>query len=300
MEQPHGTSAAETTSTDGERLDPRFVFNVSVPPARFVASTGSGWGGALFTEGHASPRGGEARHDHQVVMVQRWLTPNETRPLKTPGGWRTLPPGVRVCLPGDPEYAEWRGAPRSQFLFVAPERVEASLGVRWEDTGLTGWRDPRCQLPFVDHVLAAMMQDLEAGYPAGPLVGESLLIALLSHLDGRGSAPRVPGRGALGRRLDAVRDHIEANLGRPLRLAELAELAGVGVRRFGTIFAAETGWSPHQYLLSRRVERAKELMRNPDLTLAQVSAMVGFSDQAQFSRVFRRFTGEAPRTFRRR
>lgn len=280
--------------------DPRFQFTVSVPPVRFLASARSGWDGALFTHGEASPTGGEARHEHQVLMVQRWLTPIEARQIGTPGGWSTLPPGVRICLPGEREFAEWRGRPRSQFLFLAPERVEAVLGKRWEDTGLAQLRDPRHPLPFVEHVLAAMMEDVESGHPSGPLVGESLLVALLSHLDARGSALSPPKRGALGRRLDAVRDHIEANLGRPLHLAELAAVAGVGVRRFGTIFSAETGWSPHQYVLSRRIERAKELMGNPELTLAQISSAVGFSDQAQFSRVFRRFSGEAPRTYRRR
>lgn len=278
--------------------DPRFRFNVSVMPTRFVVSAGSGWDGALFTEGDAGPDGGEARHEHQVVMLQRWLTPNSARPIGSPGGWTTFAPGVRVCLPGDPEFGEWRGHPRSQFLFIAPERVEAVLGRSWERTGLTRWREARYQLPFVDHVILALTQDMERGYPAGPLVGDSLLIALLSRLDG--SPPASPRPGALGRRLDVVRDYIEANLARPLRLAELASLAGVGVRRFGSVFAAETGWSPHRYVLSRRVERAKVLMGDPRLSLADVSRAVGFRDPAQFSRVFRQYCGEPPRSYRQR
>jgi AraC family transcriptional regulator len=232
-------------------------------------------------------------------MVQRWLTPNHARPIKAPGGWTTDPPGIRVCLPGDREYGEWRGHPRSQFLFVAPERVEGVLGRPWDATGLTRWRDRRHELPFVDHVLAMMMTDLEVGHPAGPLTGDALLVALLSYLDGRGAAPPAPRPGALGRRLAAVREYIEANLTRPLRLSELAGVAGVGVRRFGSIFTAETGWSPHRYVLHRRIERAKSLMRDPGLSLAQVASVLGFSDQAQFSRVFRRYAGMAPREYRR-
>lgn len=281
-------------------LDPRFMFRVSTPPVRFVASVASGWDGAFLGDGTAGPTG-EALHDHQTLVIQHWLTPNPNRPIGSPGGWTTLEPGVRVRFPGDGEHGEWRDSPRSRFLFVTPERVEAVLGARWELTGLARWRDPRHHLPFVEHVLAAMMQDVEAGYPAGPLTGDALLVALLQHLNGQHLAAPPPRPGALGRRrLDAVREHIEANLARPLRLAELASLAGVGVRRFGAVFAAETGWSPHQYVLHRRIERAKVLMRDPDLSLAQVACAVGFAHPAQFSRVFRRHAGEAPRTYRRR
>ena len=264
-----------------------------------MASATSGWDGAFLAEGTAAPTG-EALHDHQTLVVQHWLTPNPARPIRGTGDWTTLEPGVRLRFPGETEYAEWRGSPRSRFLFVTPERVEAVLGTRWQDSGITGWRGPRYQLPFVEHVLGAMMRDMEAGYPAGPLSGEALTLALLHHLNGLDLAARSPRPGALGRRLDLVREYIEANLARPLRLAELAALAGVGVRRFGAIFAAETGWSPHRFVLYRRVERAKELMRDPDLTLAQIAHAVGFADPTQFSRVFRQHTGEAPRMYRRR
>jgi len=280
-------------------VDPRFLFKVSAAPLRFVGSATSGWEGAFLAEGTAAPTG-EALHDHQTLVIQHWLTPNPARPIGGPGGWTTFEPGVRLRFPGETEHGEWRSSPRSRFLFVTPERVEAVLGTCWEESGLTCWRDPRYRLPFVEHVFGAMMRDVEAGYPAGPLTGEALTVALLHHLNGRDLAARSPRPGALGRRLNLVREHIEANLARPLRLAELAALAGVGVRRLGAIFAAETGWSPHQYVLRRRVERAKELMRDPDLTLAQIAYAVGFADPSQFSRVFRQHTGEAPRTYRRR
>lgn len=280
-------------------LDPRFQFNVSVPPVRFVASFDSGWDGAFLADGSAAPTG-LARHEHQTLMIQHWLTPVPWRPIDASGGWATLQPGVRLRFPGDAEHGEWSGGPRSRFLFVTPERVHAVLGTPWDESGLTRWSAPRYRLPFVEHVLGAMMRDIEAGYPAGPLTGDALVVALLHHLNGREDAARGSSPGALGRRLDAVVDHVEANLARPLRLAELASLAGVGVRRFGSIFAAETGWSPHRYVLYRRVERAKELMRDPGLSLAQIASAVGFTDPTQFSRVFRQFTGEAPRTYRRR
>jgi AraC family transcriptional regulator len=279
----------------GASVDPRFRFTVSVAPVRFVASLDAGWDGALLTEGDAG-RDGEARHDHEVVTVGRWFTPNDARPFASPRGWTTLPPGVRLCLPGDREHAEWRGQPRCQFLFIAPERVEAVLGTPWDRSGLARWREPRHALPFVESVMAAMMADLEAGHPAGPLVGDSLLVSLLTHL--HGAVPAAPRRGALGRRVERVREYIEANLASPLSVSELARVAGIGPRRFGAIFAAETGASPHQFVLRRRVERAKALMRDPTRTLAEIGRAVGFRDPGQFSRVFRQHAGETARAYR--
>lgn len=293
------TAGVRDDAPRGRLSDPLSLFKVSVPPARCVSSAGSGWDGAFFAEVTAAPAG-EFGQVHDVVMIHRWLTPLRIRPVAGPAGWTTHAPAVWLRFPGDAQFGEWRGSVQSQFLFLTPERVEAVLGKSWDRTGLTRWRDPCLHLQFASSVLSAMKQDVDTGHPAGPLTGDSLVVALLAYLDGRGAAASSPGPDALGRRLDLVREYIDANLARPLRLAELATLAGVGVRRFGTIFAAETGWSPHRYVLHRRVERAKVLMRDPELTLSQVGRAVGFSGESQFGRVFRQFVGEAPRTYRRR
>lgn len=280
-------------------VDPRFRFTVSVPPVRYVASTEAGWCGARLVDADAGfVRSGEVENEHEVLVLQRWQTPNLARPIGSAGGWRTSPPGVRLFLPGDRELGEWCGRPRAQMLFVTPERLVALLGTPWEASGLTRWRDERHVLPFVEHVITALMQDLEAGHPAGPIAGDALVTALLLHLDGAGARAPLPRPGALGRRLDPVRDYIEDNLARPLQLAELAALAGVGVRRFGAIFHAETGCSPQVYVLRRRVERAKALLRDSELSLAEIAYAVGFTDPGQLSRVFSQHAGVNPGAYR--
>lgn len=286
------------TSTGRPFGDAAELFRFSAPPAACVSSAGSSWAGAFLADVTTAPAG-EYHHAYRGITVHHWRTPVRIRPTGGAGGWITQAPGFRVCVPGDEDHGEWRGSCQAHVLVVTPERVEAVLGVPWDRSGLTRWRGPRFERPFVGHVLSAMMRECEGGYPAGPLAGDALLVALLSYLDGRGAAPPAPRPGALGRRLAAVREYIEANLTRPLRLSELAGVAGVGVRRFGSIFTAETGWSPHRYVLHRRIERAKSLMRDPGLSLAQVASVLGFSDQAQFSRVFRRYAGMAPREYRR-
>jgi AraC-like DNA-binding protein len=55
---------------------------------------------------------------------------------------------------------------------------------------------------------------------------------------------------------------------------------------------------PHQYVIARRAERAKQLLQGGDLSLAEVAAHSGFSDQSQFTRHFKRLVGVTPGQFR--
>jgi AraC-like DNA-binding protein len=264
-----------------------------------LTSAGSGWDGALLADLTTAPAG-SFHQDHELVVVQRWSTPLCVRTAATGWSWTTYPPAVSLRFPGDSQHGRWRGATDCQLLFVTPARVEAVLGMPWDRGGLPRWREPSVELPFAAEVLSALAHDVEDGYPAGPLTGDALVGALLAHLERRGAAAAPRGPRTLGRRLDQVVEYIEANLARPLRLSELAEVACVRVRRLSALFAAEAGCPPHRYVLLRRVERAKVLMGDPELSLAHIARAVGFSGPSQLSRVFRQLTGETPRAYRGR
>jgi AraC family transcriptional regulator len=79
----------------------------------------------------------------------------------------------------------------------------------------------------------------------------------------------------------------------------MAAVARLSPYHFSKQFKAAIGLSPHQFVIARRVERAKQLLQTGgDLSLAQVAARAGFSDQSQFSRHFRRIVGVTPGRFR--
>ena len=81
-------------------------------------------------------------------------------------------------------------------------------------------------------------------------------------------------------------------------LDHLAALAHMSPYHFARLFKKSTGLPPHQYVIARRVERAKELLRDRDpLPLAEVAAETGFSSQSHFTRHFKRFVGVTPRQF---
>jgi AraC family transcriptional regulator len=82
-------------------------------------------------------------------------------------------------------------------------------------------------------------------------------------------------------------------------MAELAAVVRLNPYHFARQFKAATGLPPHQYVILRRVERAKKLLHaGTDLSLAEVALRAGFCDQRQFSSHFKRLVGVTPRQFR--
>lgn len=90
-----------------------------------------------------------------------------------------------------------------------------------------------------------------------------------------------------------VLQHIEQHLGQPLTLAELAELAGLSVWRFATVFRQQVGVSPHRYICRRRVEHAQALIRD-GVPAATAASEAGFYDQSHLSRHFKSICGMTP------
>jgi AraC family transcriptional regulator len=92
---------------------------------------------------------------------------------------------------------------------------------------------------------------------------------------------------------------MEARLEGDLRLSELARETNLSASHLIRSFRQSTGKTPYQFLLHRRVERAKILMRDHRTPLIEVGLASGFADKHHFSRVFRRVTGMTPGSYRR-
>lgn len=93
---------------------------------------------------------------------------------------------------------------------------------------------------------------------------------------------------------DAVIAQIEARLGDPLGLDELAQHAGVGRTRFAEAFAQRFGCSPHRYVVRRRIERAKEWLREGRRSMTSIAYELGFSSPSHFSAAFKASTRCSP------
>ena len=155
----------------------------------------------------------------------------------------------------------------------------------------------------LEHLLRGLLAVAQDGSCADALVGELLINATCIRLAKRYAVSKlqiVPHRGGLpAARLKRVLEYIDANLGKNITLSELANVVDMSLYYFAVLFRQSTGVSPHRYVLHQRVERAKGLLRNPKLSVLDVSINVGFEHQNNFARAFRRVIGVSPTQFRR-
>lgn len=96
-----------------------------------------------------------------------------------------------------------------------------------------------------------------------------------------------------------VFDYVETRLDQAITLEHLASEAGLSSYHFARMFRQSVGEAPHQYVLRRRIERARDLLRDPDHSVADIAQATGFSSQAHLTTRFARVTGLTPARFRK-
>jgi AraC family transcriptional regulator len=133
----------------------------------------------------------------------------------------------------------------------------------------------------------------EADYPNGALFWNAMADDFVGAVVARHtSQPKRPRGGRLGRDvLQRLRDHVLANLDEPIGVGTLANIAGRSPFHFTRVFAQSVGMTPHRYVVHLRLQRAIELVREGRLSLAEIAASTGFSDQSHLSRWVRRVYG---------
>lgn len=100
-------------------------------------------------------------------------------------------------------------------------------------------------------------------------------------------------------RMKRVVEHVEAHLGEPITLGDLAAAAKLTRMHFAAQFRVATGLRPHEYVLRRRIDEARRLLLDESLSIVEIALTVGFQTQAHFTTVFGRFVGETPSRWRR-
>ena len=209
----------------------------------------------------------------------------EIIPAGTPSAWENSKKDTFLALSVSPQLLNTV----AEGLDIDPHRIEIKnrFQVRDEQLENIGW---------------ALRAEMESGYPCGRLYFDSLAMAVAARLVRcHSSISREPRRlnGRISeRRLRQVLSYIEDNLNLNLTLGDIAGVTGLSVSHFKSLFRESVGLPAHQYVIRRRVERAKDLLREGKLSISQVAFETGFAHQSHLARHMRRVLGVSPKNLR--
>ena len=185
-------------------------------------------------------------------------------------------------------YLEPQFAQRAARDLIGGERVEIVPRFKLDDA-------------FVGEMSRHLLREAETGGECGSLYAESLATALAIRLVKNHSAAKIVCRdytsGLSKYKLRCVIEYINANLDAELSLAALAAECDISIYHFARMFKSSTGLAPHQFVVRQRIERAKQLLRETNLTVGEIAYRIGFADQSHFTKIFRRIVGATPTAF---
>lgn len=220
-----------------------------------------------------------------------------------------LDEGATLLVDPNQQIQPKRARADALLVRLAPELlIETATRLRLARAGFA-LRFRRPLVPITDDarlraLLAAMLAEMEAGQTGWrEMIAASihqLAVHLLRvHLNvQRSDEVELSRVGVVDRRLRRAVEYMHDNCGRELKLAEMARAAYLSEFHFARLFKKITGTTPHAYLAALRVERARRLLAETDLSLSEVGARVGYPSQSHFTRVFRQATGLTPKAFR--
>ena len=221
---------------------------------------------------------------------------NSVSYVKAPGTLSLVPAGICPVIRARSDFEVVVCA--MDFSLVNDVHAELDKQPKSELTLRATFEDPAAQ-----QLMTLLFADLADGLPAGRLYTDHLIHALAYRFLFIGREVAVPSaakqvsplpRHILRRVIERMR-----NLEAELNLQVLAKDSGYSRVHFIRMFRAATGYPPHSYLLKLRVDRARELLANPALSLTDIALECGFSSHSHLTRVFRQVLGTTPSEYRR-
>jgi AraC family transcriptional regulator len=216
--------------------------------------------------------------------------------IKQPGSLSLIPAGVGPRIRAETEF--------DLVVCAFDSALVSSLD---SELMRRAYEELHLQVNFQDlaaqQLMTLLRTDANEGQPNERLYTESLAQALAVRMlsfDGRVKAASntkgtygLPGH-VLRRIIERMRCFDE-----DLSLQALATESGYSRVHFVRMFKAATGYSPHNYLLNLKLERVRELLKNPSMSLIDIALDCGFSSHSHMSRLFHKFVGVTPSAYRR-
>ncbi len=224
----------------------------------------------------------------------------------------------RICLTPGEASTEWQHAGHPEILqvYLRQSVYEAAVAEIYGCDGSGAELVPRFAIldPLLEQLAIAItnaLRDANSGnrqygdgqYSDGlyiDTVAQMMAVHLARSHSSRSRPARIlPAKALPGWKMRRVIEFIEDNLEGDLSLQAMGEEVDISPLYLARAFKSAVGQSPHQYVLGRRIERAKELLRNTDLPVVDVALSSGFSSQSHLSHWFIRQVGVSPAVYRR-
>jgi AraC family transcriptional regulator len=275
------------------------------PSKALYSSTSSDWGG-LYLQYHRQPPPNMVEHScpqHRIIVNERALQAPIIEGFEGEKQFNSVIRGTIRVLPANARtWAYWES--EHQFIMLA---FEPSL-LTWQTTEISDDVNHVELLPLINtndpliHSIALTLKtELESGGIGGRLYVDALTTALMAHLlrhySGKNYTLPPIVNGLPKRTLHQVVDYINEHLDQDLTLARLAAIAQVSPSYFSRLFKQSTNLSPHQYVIQCRIDRARQLLQQGKLSIAEISSTLGFTHQSHFSHHFKRLVGATPKVF---
>jgi AraC family transcriptional regulator len=273
------------------------------PHSPLSTSLYAGWDGIHF-EHHHQPSHDTSHHcltmhaisiALDVAPTERWFDRYRKSEYQTKGTIAIIPAGTHHrCL--------WQD--EVQFMFVAIEpKLLVQLGVEVtapEDIELIPQFATR-QDPLILGIMLSLQEELESMSGGDNFYVEQLKTTLVVHLLKKYCVrkPQIStyadglSKSKLKQTLEYIHNHLDAEI----KLTTLAQIAGISQYYFCQLFKQSMGISPYQYVLQLRIERAKQLLKIPTMTISDVALACGFANQSHFTKHFRKLTGTTPKAY---
>ena len=289
-----------TINWDGENPLARIL-----PQPPLLSSSKAGWNKIgldyLYQPTHETPEHSFTRHVLAVltksapVKVERKFGEKFYSSYLPCSHFFLIPAGVthQVWIHGDAEYL---------VLSLEPDLIHTSADelINTETIELI---PQHCVYdPLILTVGMALKSQLELGNKGSQLYVESATNLIAAHLLQHYATHQLLvwkySDGLSQSKLKKVVEYINQHLSTDLSLFDIAQQIGISQSHFSRLFKQSTGLSPWQYVIQRRVELAKQLLKKEELTIEKVSDRLGFASHSQFTIFFGKYTGISPKKYK--
>ncbi|MGA3093251.1 MAG: AraC family transcriptional regulator [Terriglobales bacterium] len=204
--------------------------------------------------------------------------------------------GEMTLMPrGVPSQWSWNSSCDRLDVVISPEVF--GNGQELDVVDRFRFRDPEIEM-----VCRNLYRELSGHSSTQRLYVESLVMDLAVSLLRRHSTASqastiLPSNGLTRIKARRILDYIESSLDRELTLGELARVVDLSLHHFARMFKQTIGMTPHTYVLARRVERSKRMLRTSRASLVEIGLSAGFASQSHFTSTFHRMVGTTPAAF---